>query len=113
LDWIGQDVRQVLIETHRLPAPGQNLTYKGVVLPDLQPSDFFDEFEKNGFGTPKKMWQDVQRQHFIPGLTPTWLGCVFLVLFHREVNSDHSLGRCYEWSFMRMTLAFFAVDMSA
>jgi Methyltransferase domain len=54
LDWIGEDVRQVLIETHRLPAPGQNLTYKGVVLPDLQPSDFFDEFEKNGFGTPKK-----------------------------------------------------------
>jgi hypothetical protein len=52
-DWLRADidVRQILIETHHLPTPGQSYSYKGVAMPRMSPNQFFDEFERNGFGT--------------------------------------------------------------
>lgn len=79
-DWIGADMRQILVETHELPVAGPDpVRFGRTVLPLMNASDFFDEFTKNGY-----------------------------VLFNKEANGGWGRGTCFEWSFLKLHREFFS-----
>jgi hypothetical protein len=79
-DWIKEDIRQILIETHELPLPLQNRPTEFGLIPQMGATEYFDSFEENGF-----------------------------VMFAKEINSpnwDGIGGRCSEWSYIKMSPEF-------
>lgn len=84
-DWITQDIRQILIESHEVPfANGKRETEFGP-LPQMSVTEYFDAFEKNDF-----------------------------VMFAKEINSpnwNNKLGgRCSEWSYIKMAPEFLGAE---
>lgn len=77
-DWIGADLRQILIETHDLPDANAEKKTEFGIFPALSPSSFFDSLYHHGF-----------------------------VLFSKEVNTHRGLGRASEWSFLKLHSSFF------
>ncbi len=81
-DWIKEDIRQILIETHELPFPHMvRPTEQFGPLPQMGANEYFDAFEENGF-----------------------------VMFAKEINSPNWNGfvggRCSEWSYIKMAPEF-------
>lgn len=80
-DWIKEDIRQILIETHELPLLSQvRQTDDFGKLPQMGATEYFDAFEENGF-----------------------------VMFAKEINSPNWNGiggRCSEWSYIKMAPEF-------
>jgi hypothetical protein len=86
-DWIKEDIRQILIETHELPLQNQiRPTNDFGLLPKMGANKYFDAFEENGF-----------------------------VMFAKEINSpnwnNNIGGRCSEWSYIKMAPEF--LDMKS
>jgi hypothetical protein len=86
-DWIKEDIRQILIETHELPLQSQvRQTDDFGKLPQMGATDYFDAFEENGF-----------------------------VMFAKEINSPNWNGiggRCSEWSYIKMAPEFLDMQNS-
>jgi len=79
-DWIKEDIRQILIETHELPFTHIQRQTEFGLFPQMGADEYFDAFEANNF-----------------------------VMFAKEINSpnwDGIGGRCSEWSYIKMAPEF-------
>jgi hypothetical protein len=76
-DWINTDIRQILIETHELPWIDKPTVTMYGTFPKMRASDYFDAFKQAGF-----------------------------VLFSKEANSAWGLGKCVEWSYLKLHTDF-------
>ena len=79
-DWINADLRQILIETHEIPAQQYEKRTVFGILPAISVSEVFETFYKNGF-----------------------------VLFSKEVNTMKANGFSSEWSWLKLNSHFFAM----
>jgi hypothetical protein len=85
-DWIKEDIRQILVETHELPLENQVRQTEFGKIPMMGATDYFDAFEENGF-----------------------------VMFAKEINSPNWNGiggRCSEWSYIKMAPEFLDMQNS-